>query len=181
LNDKIKTTGVPGITPLAADWNTLDAARHHDLAIAAFFPEACCPRGISRMERLAKHHCVLVLGHGRPAFPFHRQIWKKVMDLPCPPAGDHLTCARNFLAQTGRAPEVYTLDLPAVLDVACHRAREYYRAYFGMFGCSRPLLDKTIDQVLAPHVKNGHICLKGQFGAAMVCWPVPAESPVPGE
>lgn len=178
LKDKIRTTGMPGIASLAADWNTLDAARNHDLVIAAFFPEACCPQGVFRMERLAKHACVLVLGNGVPAFPFYRQIWKKVMNVPCPAGGDHLTCAQNFLEQAGRSPRVHTLELPAVLDMDFHRVRAYFRAYFGMFGCPRLFLNKAIDQVLEPHVKNGHICLGGQSGAAMVCWAVPTGSSV---
>ena len=180
LKDKIRATDSSGVAPLAADWGSLDAVRNHDLAIAAFFPEACCPQGVSRMEKLAKHACVLVVGNGAPAFPFHRQIWTKVMDTPCPAAGDHLTCARNFLEQTGRSPVVQTLDLPAVLDVPFLRAREYFTSYFSMFGCPLPLLNKTIDQVLEPHVKNGRIYYEGQSAVAMVCWTVPADSPLSG-
>ncbi|WP_320041617.1 class I SAM-dependent methyltransferase [uncultured Desulfobacter sp.] len=180
LKDKIRATGSSNVVPLAADWSTLDAVRNHDLAIAAFFPEACCPQGVSRMEKLAKHACVLVVGNGSPAFPFHRQIWKKVMDAPCPVAGDHLTCAQNFLEQTGRAPIVLSLDLPVVLDVSFLRAREYFTAYFSMFRCPLALLNKTIDQVLAPHAKNGHIYFEGQFAVVMVCWDVPADSSLSG-
>jgi len=178
LKDKIRTTGCSGIAPWASDWNTLGVARNHDLVIAAFFPEACCLQGVSRMEKLAKRDCVLVVGNGPPPFPFYRQIWKKVMDVPCPAAGDHLTCAQNFLEQTGRAPIIHTLDLPAVLDVEFHRAREYFRAYFSMFGCPLALLDKTIEQVFEPHVKNGHIYLEGQSATAMVCWSVPTGSSI---
>jgi len=86
LNDKIRTTGISGIVPLAADWNTLDFGQNHDLVVGAFFPEACCPQGVLRMEKLAKHTCVLVLGNGAPAFPFYRQIWNKVMESPVPRA-----------------------------------------------------------------------------------------------
>nr|WP_320189695.1 methyltransferase domain-containing protein [uncultured Desulfobacter sp.] len=175
LKDKIKATDSSGVVPLAADWNTLDAARNHDLVIAAFFPEAFCPQGITCMEKLAKHACVLVVGNGAPAFPFHRQIWTQVMDAPCPVAGDHLTFAQNFLEQTGRAPMVLSLDLPAVLDVSFLRAREYFTDYFTMFGCPLPLLNKTIDRVLEPHVKNGHIYFEGQSAVAMVCWAMPRE------
>ncbi|WDP89238.1 MAG: methyltransferase domain-containing protein [Desulfobacter sp.] len=177
LEDKIQTRGISGIKPLVADWNSLDSTPEHDLIVAAFFPEACSPQGILRLEKLAKRACVLVLGNGVAAFPFYRQIWTKVMDIPLPASTNHLTCARNFLKQTGRSPQVYDLSLPAVLDIEFHRAREYFRSYFGMFGCSGPHMDKTIDDVLSPYVEKHHICLKGEFGAAMVCWHPPNGSP----
>lgn len=176
LKDKIRTTGCSGLLPLAADWNCLDVARNHDLVIAAFFPEACSPQGVSRMEKLAKQTCVLVLGNGASGFPFSRQIWQKVMEPPCPAAGNHLRCAQNFLKQAGRSPVILTLVLPMFLDVEARLARDYFRAYFGIFGCSRPLLDRAIDQVLEPHLKNGHLCFEGKSGAAMVCWPVPGDA-----
>ena len=173
LKEKIRAKGVSGIQPLTADWHSLDPAPDHDLAVAAFFPEAFSPRGILRMEQLARNACVLVLGSGVPAFPLHRQIWESVMDAPYPAPGDHLTCARNFLKQTGRFPEVYHVSLPAVLDIECHRVREYFKAYFGMFGCSGSRTDKIIDQVLGLYTEQGRISLEGQAGAALVCWPVP--------
>ncbi|WP_022664563.1 class I SAM-dependent methyltransferase [Desulfospira joergensenii] len=176
LENKIQTRGITGIQPLAADWNTLDSAPGHDLVMAAFFPEACHPQGISRMETLAEQTCVLVLGNGTQAFPLYREIWTRVMDLPCPQSWGHLTCAENFLRQTGRHPDLYTLRIPAVLDIEYHRAREYFRAYFAMFGCSGLHLDKTIDGVLAHYIKNDHIFLEGESGVSMVCWAVPSGS-----
>lgn len=175
LEKKILTRSIEGIQPLAADWNTLDPAGH-DLAVAAFFPEVCTPQGIFRMEKLATQTCVLVLGNGSHAFPLYRQIWTRVMDLPCPKSLDHLTCAKNYLRQAGRDPDLYTLRFPAVLDIEYLQAREYFRTYFGMFGCSGQHLDKTLDEVLSPYVKNGHIFLEGQSGVSMVCWAVPSGS-----
>ncbi len=177
LENKIQTSGISGIQPLVADWNTLDPTPNHDLVVAAFFPEACNPHGICRMEKLAKQFCVLVLGNGTSAFPLYRQIWTQVMDAPCPISGDHLDCAVKFLRQTGRHPDIHTLVCPAVLDVHFSQAREYFRAYFGMFGCSGSLPDQVIDDVLNSHVKNDRILLEGQSSASMVCWPVPVHSP----
>ncbi len=173
LEEKIVTKGGVNIVPLAADWNNMDLTPDHDLVVAAFFPEAFCPEGVSRMEHLAKQDCVLVVGTGGPAFPFYRQIWARVMDIPCATAGSHLTCAENFLKQTGRNPSVYRLSLPAVLDIELEQVRDYYKIYFSMLGAAGRSLDKAIDEVLHPFVKNGHIYLEGQSGAAMICWPVP--------
>ena len=172
LEHKISISGLCGIRPVAFDWNRLNLTPGYDLVVAAFFPEAFCPEGVSRMENLAKKSCVLVVGTGQSAFPICRRIWAKIVETPCPVGGDHLICAENYLAQTGRTPRVYRLTLPAVLDVAPVRAKGYFRSYFGMLGYSGTKVDKAIDDGLSPYIKNGCICLEGTSGAAMICWDV---------
>ncbi len=172
LERKIHTRRIANIRSLTADWKTLAPQPSHDLAVAAFFPEVCHPDGIFRMERLAKKTCALVLANGTETFPLRQAIWRRVMDNPLPNAREHLTCARNFLCQVGRHPDVFDLSCPATLDIEYPLAEDYFQAYFDMFGRSGRLLDSAIETVLRPHVRGNRLCLEGKAGFAVVFWSV---------
>ncbi len=185
LEEKIrlgKASGASGVKTVAADWKGLPREPSHDLVAACFFPEACSPEGLRRMESLSSGKCLLVLGDGRDAFPIRKKIWEKVMDEPLPKGDFNLTCAENYLRATGRRPTVSKLCLPALLDIPEDRAETYFREYFGIFGKTGPQVQKEISETLAPHCLEGSLRISGECHLALLWWSSYGEkADVPGE
>jgi len=160
------------------DWRALPETPVHDAAIAAFFPEACSPDGIHHMETLAADTCVLVMGDGTDTFSLRRQIWDRVMPVPCPAGGFHHVCAAGYLTAAGRAPRVSRLSIPVTLDVDEAAANAFFHAYFSMFGVPAGNLGAVIQEELSPCLDRGRgrVCLEGTAHLVITGWcPCPSQ------
>jgi SAM-dependent methyltransferase len=173
LSDRMELT----VHPMTGDWRTLPDMPAHDAAIAAFFPEACSPDGIHHLETLAADTCVLIMGDGTDTFSLRRQIWDRVMPVPCPASGFHHVCAAGYLSAAGRAPRVSSLSIPVTLEVDETAAHAFFQAYFSMFGVPERNLVSAIREAIFPWLKQGRVCLQGTARLVIVGWH-PDSSPV---
>ncbi|MFO7911725.1 MAG: methyltransferase domain-containing protein [Desulfotignum sp.] len=165
------------VHPMTGDWRALPDTPVHGTAIAAFFPEVCSPDGILHMETLAAETCILIMGDGTDTFSLRRQIWDRLMPVPCPASGFHHVCAAGYLTAAGRAPRVSRLSVPATLDVDEAAANAFFHAYFSMFGVSEKDLVSAIQKALFPCLKQGRVCLQGTAHLIIVGWH-PCSSPI---
>jgi len=168
--------GTRAVHALTGDWKSLQDMPVHDIAIAAFFPEACSPDGIRHLETLATKTCVLIMGDGRETFPLRRQIWDQVMAAPCPNSGFQHVCAAGYLSAAGRAPRISRLSIPVTLEVDKAAATSFFHAYFSMFGIPSRTLEPAINQALSPCLDRGSVCVQGTAHLMTAGWHSPGSS-----
>ncbi len=165
--------GDSAVCALTGDWQALPDMPVHDVAIAAFFPEACSPDGILHLETLATEACVLIMGDGRETFPLRRQIWDQVMPAPCPSSGFHHVCAAGYLSAAGKSPRISRLSIPVTLEVDEAAATSFFHAYFSMFRIPARDLAPAIHQALYPCLNRGRVCVQGTTHLVMAGWHPP--------
>jgi len=170
LERRAAQAGLDQINAQRGDWLTLTPKDKHDLVLAAFFPPACTPRGIARLESMPAEACALVVGTGKEAFPIRRRIWERVMDTPLPGHSFNLPCAMGYLLASGRRPNLLHLAWRANLNLEAGKAARFFEAYFAIFGKEGPGLRQAIHEALAPHAHQGFIDLKAETSAALIHW-----------
>ncbi len=173
VRDEAQRRGLDNLRAQCQCWSQLIPLPQCDLALAAFFPPALSPAGLSRLEALSRKHCALVLGCGEEPFAFRRELWEKVMQEPYPSGGFHLACALNYLLALGRRPNLRHLEWQGRLDRPLDEAQDFYRRYFALFGREGQAVEQDIAQVLAAHAQGGRLRAQGLVRVALLWWEKP--------
>ncbi|KMY67663.1 hypothetical protein AAU61_07100 [Desulfocarbo indianensis] len=170
LERRAAQAGLDQISAQQGDWLAIRPEDKHDLALAAFFPPACTPQGIERLESMPAEACALVVGTGGEVFPIRRRIWERVMETPLPGHSFNLPCAMGYLLASGRRPNLLHLSWQANLNLEAGKAAQFFAAYFAIFGKKGPGLRQAIHDALAPHARRGIIDLQAEASAALIHW-----------
>lgn len=167
---KAAAAGSLSLAARMCDWTALPLEPAHDIVLAACFPDAFSPDGISRMEALGKKRCILVLGRGKETFPLRRRIWEAVMDVPCPLPRFHLECAPAYLKAAGRDPGILNCDFPVTLAADVDEITTYFTAYFKLFGLGEARVGPVVQKVVAPFSNGGRVTVSGEVSLAVIAW-----------
>ncbi len=151
-------------------WDTFDSRGRFDLVLAASFPTAWDPEGLSRLEGWSRGWCALTLGEGGDPFPFRAALWKRVMGPETPERSPALQFLFNYLSCLGRRPSVDYLSVPVALNVALDRAVRFYASYFSIFKPEAAGMERTVSEILGPCSKRGRLKARGSLQAAVLWW-----------
>ncbi|GBC61565.1 hypothetical protein DENIS_2527 [Desulfonema ishimotonii] len=147
-----------------------DAAATHDLAVAAFFPPAFSPEGICRLESMSRKYCALVLGTGQETFPFRRQLWKEIMDVPLQSGRFHLTYLTGYLLAADRQPNLKHLSWPVRFSSPLEDQVRFFKSYFAIFGHNDSATETAIRRLLGQYVVKDRVETEGRADIAVVWW-----------
>ncbi|MCI5133188.1 MAG: class I SAM-dependent methyltransferase, partial [Candidatus Electrothrix sp. EH2] len=167
---KAEAAGHLSLTTRVADWKDLPLKQNHDIVLAACFPDAFSPEGVSRMEALSKNRCILILGRGKETFPLRQRIWDQLMDVPCPLPRFHLECAPAYLKAIGREPKILNYDFPVTLEVGIDDITTYFTAYFNLFGLREAEIKPVVRKVVTPFSSRNRVTVSGEASLAFIVW-----------
>ena len=177
LNKKIGTAKFRdggNVEARLSPWTEIEAGTF-DLAVAAFFPPAWEPEGVSRFERLSRDDCALVLPFGADPFPIRAALWSALMKPGIPGRSMLLPYLFNYLYTLGRLPEIRHFSRVVKLDVDLETAVYFYARYFELFGHRGADPERTIRRVLNTFSRNGRIRATGESRAVLVSWKAPQD------
>ena len=180
LRKAIADEDITGINAVWMDWKKYIPLEKFDLSVASFFPDAFSPEGLQQMETLSDKRCLLILGGG-DVFPIRREIWKKVMEEPCPAGIHHATWVENYLRLKLRHPRIHHRSTPvhAVMDMETVMA--FYLNYFSIFEIDASCVTDAVKEVTAPYMSGEIIHLDGMLNLVFIYWePHRAERRKPG-
>jgi SAM-dependent methyltransferase len=173
LNRRANLRGVSGLTTRHMSWFTFQPARPFDLVLAAFFPPAWEPEGLTRIESLSKRICMLVTPIGEDAFPIRRQLWTRIMKEELPRRSILLPYLVNYLIAGQRRPNLQHLRWETCLDLQFERVEHFYSRYFALFGKKGSKTKRMVREVLLQYNEGNQIRCQGNTEAAVLWWSVP--------
>jgi len=159
-----------GVQTRACSWTEIEESKQFDAVVAAFFPPAWEPEGITRCERLSKEDCMLVLPTGGDAFPMRSALWSKIMRSNTPKRNTLLFYVFNYLYTRGRRPDIRQISWDERLEIDFESAVFFYTRYFELFGKTGRKIDTQIRDVLESFSSGGKISAAGTTSAAIVMW-----------
>jgi SAM-dependent methyltransferase len=176
LRKKADASGIKGINTIQMDWQAFKPKSRFHLVLAAGFPQACEPSGISRLESLSRGYCALILGNGQDPFPFRRLLWNRIMKKPLPEGKLNLFCTVNYLLVTGKKPQMCHFNRPVTLSLSPDRVVDFYKYYFALFGKTGGKTETMIHEILTPYNQRGMIRARGRSASILVWWKKPEEN-----
>jgi SAM-dependent methyltransferase len=154
-------------------WIEYPTKRKYDLTAAAFFPPACEPQGLLRMESWSKRYCSLVLHAGKDAFAIRNGLWREIMETPLPLRKNRIPRLMKHLLAAGRKPNLEQLSWKENLKIPLEKAIRFYSSYFAIFGRNDDVTKKAIRTFLESLTSNGKVEKAGCVSIAVICWKKP--------
>ena len=150
-------------------WTRIQTKTPFDLALAACFPPALCPEGVSRMETLGRR-CALVLASGGQGFPWVKRLWMALCGRHPFSGPRQLQTALNYLMVTDRKPALLQLSIPMNVDLPLEPVLAFYDGYFSLFDKTGPEAQAVIRRELAPFARQGRIQAEGTASFGLIWW-----------
>jgi SAM-dependent methyltransferase len=176
LRNKADASGIRGMETIQMDWEVFKPKSRFYLVVAAGFPQACTPSGITRLESFSKGYCALILGNGQDPFPFRRLLWNRIMKRPLPDGKLNLFCTVNYLLVTGKNLQMRHFSRPETLSLPMGRLVDFYKKYFTLFGKTGNKTENLIHEVLTSYSQKGLIRARGRSGSILIWWKKPEEN-----
>jgi len=161
------------------NFETFTTVSRFDLAVAACFPPALSPEGLTRLEDLSRGEAAVVVGTGAEAFPFRRDLWAAVMGGPLPSGRFHLAHLTGWLLASGRMPNLRHIGLDLELDHPPEDLAGFFIRYFAIFGKSDAEARRRIDRYFEGIAVRGRVRKQGRAAVAAVWWRAPNSGGAP--
>ncbi|MBU4278699.1 MAG: class I SAM-dependent methyltransferase [Proteobacteria bacterium] len=174
LQDQAAIMDGPAPVTVCLPWQEYEPPRPQDLVLASFFPDAFSAAGLTRLESWSRGKVALVMGAGKEAFAFRKDMWSQVLEVPFHDGGFHLTCAMGWLLAAGRRPVLSQLSWPATLDQPLEKVVEFYCTYFAIFGKQGPQVEGRIREVLENWRQGDRLRADGEVNLCVLWWEAPA-------
>jgi SAM-dependent methyltransferase len=176
LRKKADSSGLKGVKTVQKDWEFFKPRSLFNLVVAAGFPQACTPSGITRLESFSRGYCALILGNGQDPFPFRQRLWNRIMSSPLPDGRKNIFCTFNYLMVTGKNPQLRSFSHPVSLSLSLDQVVDFYKHYFTLFGKTGQKTEEVIREILSSGSQKGMIRARGRSGAVLIWWKKPEEN-----
>jgi len=150
-------------------WTKIKNREPFDLALAACFPPALCPDGISHMEHLGKK-CALLLPNSEQGLPWVKNLWKALFKQYPFTGPQQLQVAFNYLMATGRTPGLLPVKTPLTVDLPIEQVIDFYTGYFSLFDKSGPAVRDVIQKKMEPFTHEGRVQARGEACFGLIWW-----------
>ncbi|MFH1153871.1 MAG: methyltransferase domain-containing protein [Pseudomonadota bacterium] len=173
LRNRAQAMGIASLKTLEASWTEIKSREPFDLVLAASFPPALCPDGISRMERLGKK-CILLLPGSSQGLPWIKSLWSTLCDRNPFSGSLQLRAALNYLMAVGREPNLIQVRIPMAVDLPLDQVIDFYAGYFALFERCDPEVREIIQREIAPFTHEGRVHARGESHFGLIWWvPMP--------
>jgi SAM-dependent methyltransferase len=169
LQGEARMMNLSTLTTQHTCWTEIETDKPFDLALAACFPPALCPDGISRMEGLGKK-CALLLPAGEQGLPWVKNLWKDLCDRYPFSGPRQLQTSFNYLTATGRKPNLLHITAPFSVDLPLEQMLDFYAGYFSLFDRSGPKVRTVIQRELKPFIHEGRVQTRGESCFGLIWW-----------
>lgn len=169
LQQEAQALNLSTLTTQQVCWTKIESKEPFDLALAACFPPALCPGGISRMECLGKK-CALLLPASEQGLPWVKNMWKSLCGRHPFSGTLQLQTAFNYLITTGRRPNLLHITAPFSVDLPLEHMLDFYTGYFSLFDKSGPKVRAAIQKEMEPFTHEGRVRNRGESCFGLIWW-----------
>lgn len=169
LQGEARMMNLSTLTTRHTCWTEIETHKPFDLALAACFPPALCPDGISRMEGLGGK-CALLLPAGEQGLPWVKNLWKDLCDRYPFSGPRQLQTSFNYLTATGRRPNLLHITAPFSVDLPLEHMLDFYADYFSLFDKTGPRVRAVIQKEMEPFTCGGRVQTRGETCFGLICW-----------
>ena len=169
LGHRVARMGVHTLEMQHTCWTRMRVTEPYDLALAACFPPALCPAGVTRMESLGRR-CALLVSAQDTGFFWVKNLWLAVCGHFPFSGGRHLQAALNYLMANQRRPNLLSIRLSRRIDIPLEQAIDFYSAYFSLFDCTGPRVTAAIEREMAPFAGRRRLKAAGEVCSGLIWW-----------
>ncbi len=180
LDEEARRLGLENIRTLQADWSELAVEREYDLVFAANSPAIHNLETLLKMNAASRGGCILICYAGGMSPSLRSLLWERVMGEKMQGNSFDIAYPFNILYREGFFPHLSFREQQYNYTEKAAVVLENYRAYFKIFGCSGPSVDRILEQAVREKSVNGTVAEQVAYKLAVMYWDaVPARGREP--